>query len=536
MFYKSERERINRGDDVKGDDVKNVIRRYNRVVTLLVAMCCLSIGIAVGSLVRGNAGAKSDDNRLAISYSPMAPDALSTAFSRVANQVEPAVVSVKVSDDSQHSPFPRETTGSGIIVQPDGYILTNQHVIDSAAHITVKLSDGKDWPAKLIGEDRETDLAVIKIDARQSLPFARMGDSEKLHVGDWVLAIGSPFGLDQTVTAGIISAKDRTTEQANSPAQRSTDQRSIFQRFLQTDAAINPGNSGGPLVNLAGEVIGINTMIATNTGNYNGIGFALPSSTAVDIYNQLVASGRVKRGFLGIELANMSPQYARLYGLEPGNGVVVNKVTSPQSPAARAGIRARDIIIGIDGQKVKDVRDLISRVAARPAGSIASITYMRDGQMNTVPVTLEERQEVLAASSPVESPDPNDPNRGAQASPGVAPAAPPGPDGRAPNGKQGLGLTVATISPQEAKARGMEGMQGAIVTFVDQGSLGYTNDLRPDDVVFEINRKEISSAEDFTRITRALKSGDDVVMRVMRKEKYDLGNQIVSEIVSFTMP
>jgi serine protease Do len=536
MFYKSERERINRGDDVKGDDVKNVIRRYNRVVTLLVAMCCLSIGIAVGSLVRGNAGAKSDDNRLAISYSPMAPDALSTAFSRVANQVEPAVVSVKVSDDSQHSPFPRETTGSGIIVQPDGYILTNQHVIDSAAHITVKLSDGKDWPATLIGEDRETDLAVIKIDARQSLPFARMGDSEKLHVGDWVLAIGSPFGLDQTVTAGIISAKDRTTEQANSPAQRSTDQRSIFQRFLQTDAAINPGNSGGPLVNLAGEVIGINTMIATNTGNYNGIGFALPSSTAVDIYNQLVASGRVKRGFLGIELANMSPQYARLYGLEPGNGVVVNKVTSPQSPAARAGIRARDIIIGIDGQKVKDVRDLISRVAARPAGSIASITYMRDGQMNTVPVTLEERQEVLAASSPVESPDPNDPNRGAQASPGVAPAAPPGPDGRAPNGKQGLGLTVATISPQEAKARGMEGMQGAIVTFVDQGSLGYTNDLRPDDVVFEINRKEISSAEDFTRITRALKSGDDVVMRVMRKEKYDLGNQIVSEIVSFTMP
>lgn len=535
MFYKSDQERVSRTDGT--ENPHTIIQRYNRVVTLLVALCCLSIGIAIGSLVRGSAGAKSDDNRLAISYSPMTPDALSAAFSRVARQVEPAVVNVKVVEDNQHSPFSHETTGSGIIVQPDGFILTNQHVIDGAAMIKVKLAGGKEWPGRLVGEDKETDLAVVKIDTHESLPFARMGDSEKLNVGDWVLAMGSPFGLEQSVTAGIISAKDRTTDQANNPVQRSTERSGVFQRFLQTDAAINPGNSGGPLVNLAGEVIGINTMIATNTGTYNGIGFALPSSTAVEIYNQLVANGRVKRGFLGIELMNVTPQIARQNGLVPGTGVIVKDVTSTNSPAARAGLRSMDIITAIDGQPVTDVRDLISRVAAHPAGAVASVTYVRDGKTNTVSVTLEERQTEPTASVPNLEPSPDAPHRANP--PATAPGTGRGGEGSVGGGGKaglGLGVSVETISPQEAKARKMDSNGGAIITFVDRGGLAQENGLRIDDIVMEVNRQKVLTADDFRKAVRLLKSGDDVVIRVLRREKYEIGSQVVSDIVSFTMP
>ncbi|HEY6332237.1 MAG TPA: trypsin-like peptidase domain-containing protein, partial [Blastocatellia bacterium] len=495
----------------------------------------LSIGVAIGSLVHGSVGAGSDDNKLSISYSPMAPDALSAAFSRAATLVKPTVVNIKVSEDSQHGPLSRETTGSGIIVQPDGFILTNEHVVDGAALIKVKLYSGDELPARLIGEDTETDLAVLKVDPRQSLPFARLGDSEKLNVGDWVLAIGSPFGLDQSVTAGIISAKDRTTEQANNSLQRSTEQMSVFQRFLQTDAAINPGNSGGPLVNLAGEVVGINTMIATSTGIYTGIGFALPSSTAVEIYNQLVTGGRVRRGFIGIELMDVTPQIARQNNLEDTQAVIVKDVTGPDSPAARAGMRAMDIILSVDGQRIKNTQDLISRIASHPAGTQTTITYIRDGQLTTVPVTLDERKDAQAANPSKIRPGEGGADQHNQEEPGSAQSPQLG-SGPKPNIKPGLGLTVITLTPQEAKARGIEGVRGAIVTFVDQHGVATSNDLRLDDVVVSINGKAVSSAEDFDQVARGLKSGDDVVIRSMRKGGYSSGRRVVSEIISFTMP
>jgi serine protease Do len=515
--------------------LEDAARRYNRGLIVLVALCCLSIGVAIGSFVRGSARAGSDDNKLSISYSPMAPDALSAAFSRAATLVKPTVVNIRVSEDSQHGLLSRETTGSGIIVQPDGFILTNQHVVAGAAVIKVKLYNGDELPARLIGEDTETDLAVLKVDARQSLPFARLGDSEKLNVGDWVLAIGSPFGLDESVTAGIISAKDRTTEQANNSLQRSTEQMSVFQRFLQTDAAINPGNSGGPLVNLAGEVVGINTMIATSTGIYTGIGFALPSSTAVEIYNQLVTDGRVRRGFIGIELMDVTPQIARQNGLQDTQAVIVKDVTGADSPAARAGIRAMDIILSVDGQRIKNTQDLISRIASHPAGTETTISYIRDGQLTTVPVTLEERKDSQASNPSKVRPAQGGPDQHNPNQPESAGSAEPG-AGSKPNAKEDLGLTVTTLSAQEAKARGMEGARGAIVTFVDQHGIANANDIRLDDVVILMNGRTISSAEDFEQVSRGLKRGDDVVVRALRKGGYNSGKRAVSEIISFTIP
>src|SRR5215475_1855051 len=284
------------------------LAHHHRVVMLLVALLCLSVGIAIGAVMRGASAARSEDNRLSISSTRPAMDALSASFARVAQDVEPCVTNIKISNGYQ-----LEGTGSGVIVNSNGYILTNAHVVRGASRIRVKLSDGSESEAKMIGVDLPTDLAVIKIDVKKTLPTARMGDSDKLAVGDWVLAIGSPFGLEQTVTAGIISAKERVTDSS-----------SALQQFIQTDAAINPGNSGGPLVNLNGEVIGINTQIATRTGTYNGIGFALPSSTAVEVYNQLVNGGTVHRGYLGILPAKVPAQMAKQNNVPEGEGALVN--------------------------------------------------------------------------------------------------------------------------------------------------------------------------------------------------------------------
>src|SRR6185503_18762560 len=310
-------------DEIPSHRVDSYVKsRHTRVILVLVAICCLSIGAAVGAIVSG-IGAKAEDDRLTIRNSVTTADALSVTFARVARDVEPSVAHIKVFESEALS---REGAGSGVIVNAAGFILTNAHVVRRANKIRVKLWDGSETEAKILGIDLQTDLAVIKIETSKGLPVARMGDSDKLNVGDWVLAIGSPFGLEQTVTAGIISAKDRVTEAGATP----------FQQFLQTDAAINPGNSGGPLVNLAGEVIGINTQIATNTGAYNGIGFALPSATAVEVYNQLISDGRVRRGFLGINPQEITPQIARLNKIPDGQGVLVRELTSASSPASLA--------------------------------------------------------------------------------------------------------------------------------------------------------------------------------------------------------
>jgi serine protease Do len=484
---------------------------HRRVVTALVALLCLSVGIAIGAVMRGASLARDNDNRLSISNGRPTVDALSASFARVAQEVEPSVVNIKMSNGYQ-----LEGTGSGVIVNPDGYILTNAHVVNGATRIRARLADGSEGEAKVIGVDQQTDLAVIKIDVKRPLPAARMGDSDKLAVGDWVLAIGSPFGLEQTVTAGIISAKDRDTEQGSTP----------FQKFLQTDAAINPGNSGGPLVNLSGEVIGINTQIATSTGAYSGIGFALPSLTAADIYNQLIASGRVRRGYLGVELQELTPQIARLNRLTEGQGVVIRDTLGEASPALRAGMHSGDVITSINNQKVKSIRELIRKIAALPVGSVANITYIHAGETRTAAVTLEERQEKASEKQEMRllPTDPHSP-RGSQEK-----------NNRPDKSKvkATLGINVRTLTDEIARQNGLTGARGAFVMSVDPGSTADENGITQDDLVVEVNNRPVTSAEDFQRIIRDLRSGDDVVIKVLHRPQSEAIRR--AWIVSMTMP
>ena len=503
-----------RSESSKADDSYTLrIPITRRALTFILAVCCLSIGVAIGAIARGVVGARPDDNRVAISTMPVTPDSLSASFARVADQVEPSVAHIKVYESEFYS---REGAGSGVIVNSSGFILTNAHVVSRAMKLKVKLADGSETEARVIGVDSQTDLAVIKIESTRPLPVARMGDSDKLNVGDWVLAIGSPFGLEQTVTAGIISAKDRVAGTGSTP----------FQQFLQTDAAINPGNSGGPLVNLAGEVIGINTQIATATGVYSGIGFALPSSTAVDIYNQLVTGGKVRRGFLGINPQEMTPQIARLNKLAEGAGVVVRELTSETGPAARAGLQSGDVITEISGAKVKTVRDLIRRVASLGVGSTADIIYFRGGERRTASVKLEERKDEPDAPRGIRPPSP-EPRRQS----GTPEKENAKPDRAKP--RNVLGVTAKTLSPDVARVHGLDGARGAYVIGIEPDSIAADNRLLIDDLIVEINTKPVMTLEDFQRMTRDLKSGDDVVIRVLRSDRGPLRR---SFLISFTMP
>jgi len=506
-----------RADEPVPDRVESIsVPRHTRIIILLVALCCLSIGVAIGAIARGVVGAKSEDNRLSISHSTVTPDSLSAIFAKVSAQVEPAVVNIKISEGEDRAPFAREGTGSGVIVNPSGFIITNQHVVGRASTITVKLADSREFKARIIGQDALTDLAVIKIDPTESLPAAKMGDSDKLNVGDWVLAIGSPFGLEQTVTAGIISAKDRITTSGST----------AFQQFLQTDAAINPGNSGGPLVNLQGEVVGINTQIATASGVFNGIGFALPSSTAVDVYNQIVTDGRVRRGYLGIYPDAVPPQVSRLNKIAENQGVLVRELVGEESPAARAGIEIGDVILSINGQAVNTPRELIRRIAALPVGSLASIVSVRKGEQRTSAVKLEERKEDTQRPINIRQRpfDPRNPQE-----------SPEGDSERndKPKIKPGLGLTVKSLLPELAKLKGLEGVRGAIISSVAPGSVADENGVEAEDVIIEINQKPVVSMEDYLRLTRDLKSGDDIVLRVIRKERGPLRRSL---IIPFTLP
>ncbi|HZB88186.1 MAG TPA: trypsin-like peptidase domain-containing protein, partial [Terracidiphilus sp.] len=287
----------------------------------------------------------------------------------------------------------RESLGSGFIVDSKGYIVTNNHVIEKADKIYVKLStddpDSPDHgrPARVIGFDKATDLAVIKIDTDKPLPTVKLGNSDSTQVGDWVEAIGSPFALAQTVTAGIISAKNRTIEPGASGQ---------FQHFIQTDAAINPGNSGGPLLNMNGEVIGVNTAIFTQSAGYEGIGFAMPSNTVVSVYNDLIGpSHKVTRGSIGIQFRqNLSSSVYRVYGFK--SGVLVQQVT-PGQPADKAGLKAGDIITTIDGRAIKDGDDLVNEIANRRPNSTVRLGFLRDGKSSDTTVTIGDRDKVFAA-------------------------------------------------------------------------------------------------------------------------------------------
>jgi len=381
----------------------------------------------------------------------------------------------------------RESLGSGFIVDPKGYIITNNHVVEKADKIYVKLSTDPDTqdlgrPARVIGTDKATDLAVIKIDTSTPLPTVKLGNSDTAQVGDWVEAIGSPFALSQTVTAGIISAKNRTIEPGASGQ---------FQHFIQTDAAINPGNSGGPLLNMNGEVIGVNTAIFTQSAGYQGIGFAMPSNTVAEIYNDLISpSHKVTRGSIGIQFRQgLSGAVNRVYGFK--NGVLVQMV-QPGGPAEKAGIKAGDIVTAIDGRNIKDGDDLVNEIASRRPGSTIRLGYIRDGKQADTTVTIGDRDKVFSdlAGNQVEKDQ----------------------DEKGDPGETKLGVVVRDASPATAAKLHVPGV---VVQSVRSGSFADLQGIEPGLVIIRINKQATGTKEQFDAVVSKIKTGDDVVFEVV---------------------
>jgi serine protease Do len=380
----------------------------------------------------------------------------------------------------------RESLGSGFIVDPRGYIITNNHVVEKADRIYVKLStDPEGYQGRLgkvVGVDKDTDLAVVKIETKEPLPTVKMGNSEASQVGDWVIAIGSPFALTQTVTAGIVSARNRTIEKGAAGQ---------FQHFIQTDAAINPGNSGGPLVNMADQVIGVNTAILTQSAGYEGIGFAMPSNTVIGVYNDLIGpEHKVIRGSIGVQFQGvLSPAVQRVYGFK--SGVLVSAVT-PHGPADQAGMKGGDIITTVDGKSIKDGDALVTEIAARKPGTTVHLGYLRNGQEAAATLTIADRAKLYAAQPAAQNGD-NGPES-------------------APNASEGkLGLTVEAVPAPLAS----KGIHGVLVTQVKPGSFADEAGLQSGLVITEINRQTVTSIEQFQSVVSGLKSGQDVGFRVI---------------------
>jgi serine protease Do len=396
-------------------------------------------------------------------------------------------------DDGSDSSTEHEALGSGFIVDSRGYIITNNHVVDKADKIYVKLSTDGDnptdhgRPAHVVGVDSETDIAVIKIDAPPGLPTVKMGNSDGAQVGDWVLAIGSPFSLSETVTAGIVSAKNRPIDEPGPDGRVNQ-----FQRFIQTDAAINPGNSGGPLIDMAGQVIGMNTAIYTQSMGSQGVGFAMPANVIVDVYNQLIGpEHKVVRGSIGISFqGNLSAAVSRKYGVANG-GVLVNTVT-PGKGAAKAGIEPWDVIVSIDGKPVKDGDQLVSDISARKVGSTVQLGYLRDGKQHTASVLIGDRSQLGEDAS----------NPGSE---NAAPAA-------ADAGEGKLGIKVEAVPASVASKLGIKG--GVIVTSVRPGSFADEVLLERGFVITEINKHPVTDEASYRAVVSALKSGDDVAFAV----------------------
>jgi len=384
----------------------------------------------------------------------------------------------------------RDSLGSGFIVDPKGYIITNNHVVEKADEIYVKLSTDPDTTdlgrkARVIGVDKATDLAVIKIDTDKPLPTVKLGNSDTSSVGDWVIAIGSPFSLSQTVTAGIISAKNRTIDPGVAGQ---------FQHFLQTDAAINPGNSGGPLLNMNSEVIGVNTAIFTQSSGYQGIGFAMPSNTVVQVYNDLISpSHKVTRGAIGISFREgLSGAVGRVYGFK--NGVLVQTV-SPGGPSDKAGLKPRDIIISIDGRPIKDGNDLVEEIASRHPGTTVRIGYLRDGKQADTVVTIGDRDKVTAEQVADQEEAPTDNHD---------------------SGQNKLGIAVREVTPATAAKLGTGGV---VIQSVRPGSFADQQGLEPGLVITRINKQPTATMDQFVKVVDGLKSGQDVVFEIVNPKR-----------------
>jgi serine protease Do len=534
--------------------------RSRRLAMTFTLLATLSVGILAGSVLTRNVSGKeqstvnSSDARPLIIPSPVA---LSNGFSQIVKQVGPAVVNINTEelpkpaannkrrrggqrlpqpnnpnggdDDSQQTPGDmqdffnrffggqggddgdggaggeRRALGSGFIVDGRGYIITNNHVVDKADKIYVRLSSDPDdagdpgRPATVIGVDKDTDIAVIKIDTKEPLPTIKLGNSDGAQVGDWVLAIGSPFSLSKTVTAGIISAKNRSIEEASANGVSQTQ----FQRFIQTDAAINPGNSGGPLVDMAGQVVGMNTAIYTQSMGSQGVGFAMPANIIANVYNMLIGpEHKVVRGSIGIQFQTaQSSAVGRVYGFT--NGVIVGVVT-PNGGAAKAGLQAGDVLVSIDGRNIKDGDDLVNDISARHVGSTVKIGYLRDGKQNTANIVIGDRAKTYADIT------------GQQDEP-TAPQ-------EADAGEGKLGITVSAIPPALAAKTGIKG--GVIITNVRPGSFADEIGLGKTAIITAINRKPVTDEASYRAIVSTLKSKDDVVFVIQSPTQKNLNSYV----------
>jgi len=446
----------------------------------------------------------------------MVVDGVRTSYADVVEKTSPAVVRIEAESKSRRAQQPAQSNpfggdeffrqfptppqnqqprserglGSGVIVSADGTILTNNHVVDGADKITVLLSNNKSFEAKLVGSDRPSDMAVLKIEA-QDMPFLSLGNSDTVRVGDIVLAIGNPLGIGQTVTAGIISAKGRRTGLSYG------NNNDTFEDFLQTDAPINRGNSGGALVNLSGELIGINSQILAGgpSGGNIGIGFSIPSNMAKSIMEQLVRDGRVRRGMLGIGIQNISEDTAQALGLKDTSGVLVSDVRKG-SAAEKAGFKRTDVITAINGEKIEDSNVLRNKVAGTLPGTEIKVTVLRDGSTVDLVAALDEFETAGAQDGDPETPGGN-------------------PEQQSESGK--LGMTLQPVTPQIARQFGIEGdAEGMIVTSVEQGGSAAEAGIARGDIILEINRQAVSSSE---AVQSALDSaaGKPVLLLISRR-------------------
>lgn len=368
---------------------------------------------------------------------------------------------------------PQTALGSGFIIDKQGFILTNNHVVENAEKITVRLQDKREFEAKVVGRDPKTDIAVVQISEKSGdLPVAPLGNSSQLQVGEWVMAMGSPFGLDHTITAGIVSAKGRFIGAGP------------YDNFIQTDASINPGNSGGPLINLKGEVVGINTAIFSRAGGNIGIGFAIPIDSAKEILPDLIKKGRVTRGWLGVSIQRVTPEIAQALGLEEGRGALVANVMQG-SPAEKAGIQTGDVIVEFNGQKITDSNELPIIVARTGVGENAKVTVLREKKRVPLTVTIAElKEEEVVASAPQSG---------------------------------NLGMTVQNLTPEIAKSLGLKGTDGVVVTAVEPQSVASEAGLRPGDVIVELNRQKIANAAELRKALEEAKPGTNLLFLVQRQ-------------------
>ncbi|HWB33124.1 MAG TPA: trypsin-like peptidase domain-containing protein [Acidobacteriaceae bacterium] len=512
--------------------------RNHRLSATFALLAALSVGIVAGSLLtRTVSGKEQVDSSDARPLTIPSPVALSNEFSHIVKSISPAVVNINTvtipkqslnnrrngrgplqlnppdgsdqgdmqdffnrffgggnGDDGGGGGGKREALGSGFIVDPRGYIITNNHVVDKADKIYVKLSTDPDnptengRPAHVVGTDPETDIAVIKIDSPQPLPTVKLGNSDGAQVGDWVLAIGSPFSLSETVTAGIVSAKNRSIDE---PGPNGTANQ--FQKFIQTDAAINPGNSGGPLVDMAGQVIGMNTAIYTQSMGSQGVGFAMPSNIIAKVYNDLISPAHaVVRGSIGISFqGSVAPAVTRVYGFANG-GVLVEEVRPSSGPAAKAGIKAGDVIVSLDGKPVKDGDQLVADISARKVGSTVQIGVLRDGKNMTLPVVIADRAKLFADNGS-ESDDNSGPTQ-------------------SDVGQGKLGITVSALPANIASRIGVKG--GVVVNTVRPGSFADELNITQGTIITAINRHPVTDEASYRAIVSDLKSGQDVAFEV----------------------